>query len=172
MGQHAQDFLNICIDHEAFCDDYVSGKVNIHEAYEVGIVNELGQECDPSVEAAWGRSYIPTKEAVDNELSHAKKDFELASLGQSKTDLHVQGKLQEQDLIDLGLTKLNENTWLNKEASNNLYKEFPTCNCCGKSMTPQEGKFGKFYYCKSKCEGQKTVSDKYWQSVRINLEVD
>ena len=57
MGQHAQDFLDICIDHEAFCDEYVAGRVGIHEAYEAGILNELGQECDPSVEAALDRDW-------------------------------------------------------------------------------------------------------------------
>jgi len=175
IGQHAQDSLDMCIDHEAFCDDYVAGRVGIHEAYEAGIINELGQECDPSVESAWDRSYIPTKEAVENELAHAVKDFELAHSLKSRTgnvqrDRFDPETLSEEDLIDLGYTKLNDTTWLNKEASNNLYKEFPTCNCCRESMTPQEGKFGKFYYCKNRCEGQKTVSDKYWQSVRINFE--
>lgn len=181
MGQHAQDLLDMCIDHESFCDDYVAGRVGIYEAYEAGIVNELGQECDLSVEAAWDRSYIPTKEAVENELAHAVKDFELAHCLESKTGLNVKNDLpdridsdtlSEEELIDLGYTKLNSKTWLNKEDSNNLYKEFPTCNCCRQSMLPQEGKFGKFYYCKNKCEGQKTVSDKYWQSVRIDSEVD
>lgn len=179
MGQHAQDFLDMCIDHEAFCDDYVSGNVSLQDAYDNGLLDEVGRELDPSLASAWERSYIPTKEAVENELSHAMKDFELAHYSQYKEDLYLKSKLQEayepetlseEDLIEQGYTKLRDNTWLNKEASNNLYKEFPTCNCCRQSMFPQEGKFGKFYYCKNKCEGQKTVSDKYWQTVRIKLK--
>ena len=164
MGQHAQDFLDICIDHEAFCDEYVAGRVGIHEAYEAGILNELGQECDPSVEAAWDRNYIPTREAVENELSHAIKDFELANRSKKEYEPET---LSEEDLIEQGYIKIKENTWLNKRASDNLRKERPTCNYCGESMLPQEGKFGKFYYCGNQCEGQKTVSDKYWQKVRI-----
>ena len=55
---------------------------------------------------------------------------------------------------------------LNQEAIKNLAKTNPTCNCCREEMMPREGKFGKFYYCMNNCEGQKCVSDKYWQSIK------
>jgi hypothetical protein len=67
------------------------------------------------------------------------------------------------------MTNFNEDSdtlRLNKVAVANLRKDCPTCNQCKIEMTPQEGKFGKFYFCRSKCKTQKGVSDKYWQSIR------
>jgi hypothetical protein len=43
----------------------------------------------------------------------------------------------------------------------------PTCNICEELMPSRVGNFGKFYYCTNECEGQKCVSDKYWQSVKV-----
>ena len=58
-----------------------------------------------------------------------------------------------------------ERKWGNEKLNVTLRREFPTCNICEASMTPREGRFGKFYFCH--CEDQPTVSDKYWQSVRL-----
>lgn len=34
----------------------------------------------------------------------------------------------------------------------------PTCNKCSTLMPSRMGKFGRFYYCKNRCDGQKAVS--------------
>lgn len=45
-------------------------------------------------------------------------------------------------------------------------RDNPTCNICEKEMI---SKVGKFYMCGNKCEGQKTVSDKYWQEFKLKV---
>ncbi|MFS1429010.1 hypothetical protein LMH73_018155 [Vibrio splendidus] len=49
-----------------------------------------------------------------------------------------------------------------------LYRDAPTCNYCKEEMHQATGKYGKFYFCGSKCKHQKTISDSYWQSVKRN----
>lgn len=55
---------------------------------------------------------------------------------------------------------------LNGKAIDNLKKDSPTCNFCEEGMASRIGKFGKFYYCTNHCEGQKTVSESYWLSIK------
>jgi len=55
---------------------------------------------------------------------------------------------------------------VNKEAVKRAARENPTCNVCNSEMTAQNGRYGKFYFCANKCEGQKTVSDTYWQDFK------
>jgi len=55
---------------------------------------------------------------------------------------------------------------VNKEAVKRAARENPTCNVCNTEMTAQNGRYGKFYFCANKCEGQKTVSDAYWQDFK------
>lgn len=82
--------------------------------------------------------------------------------------------LSDEDIVDsfetvgLAVLKISKNsvTILNDVSTKNLYKELPTCNVCQKEMVCCEGKYGVFYYCGNRCKNQKTVSDKYWQSVR------
>lgn len=45
-------------------------------------------------------------------------------------------------------------------------RENPTCNICTQEMEAKNGMYGKFYFCKNRCEGQKTVSDEYWQKFK------
>jgi len=55
---------------------------------------------------------------------------------------------------------------VNKEAVKRAARENPTCNICNTEMTAQNGRYGKFYFCYNKCDGQKTVSDAYWQDFK------
>lgn len=55
---------------------------------------------------------------------------------------------------------------VNKEAVKRSSKENPTCNMCNTEMKSRIGQFGKFYFCSNKCDGQKTVSDSYWQEFK------
>lgn len=133
MGDMADFALEECAIFESLADDYVSGNMSLHEAYDHGFIDEHGVE-NPGLAGAHARSFIPTEEALNNALSHSLKDLQLAS---SHSPTVVKQK-----------------------------KEFPTCNCCKTSMSPRQGKYGKFYFCPNHCEGQKCVSDKYWQTVR------
>lgn len=167
MGQHADDFLNMCIDHDSVCDDYASGNMSLEDAYEHGLIDENGCEIDPSLKLAYERYSFPTPENIHNELSHALKDLTIA-------DLRTQHPRVYENIVDLlqenGCEKVidcwGQETLLNEVASDNLYKEVPTCNHCLEDMTRRVGKFGKFYFCSNRCKDQGTVSDEYWQSVR------
>ena len=134
-GQYA---LEAILEMELERDLYAQGHISQQDAYDKGFIDELGIEQE-GIQDAYNRSGGFTLESVNNELSHAIKDF------------------------DLACSHLNQSS-LNKAATENLYKEVPTCNVCAKSMQAREGSYGKFYFCK--CPEQKTVSDKYWQSVR------
>ncbi|MDB4575405.1 hypothetical protein N9112_00415 [bacterium] len=146
MGDMADMALDAVIEHEALLDEYVSGNVSLQDAYEEGIVDEMGVE-QSGVQAAWDRSPIPTMEVLDTSLHIAGLEFDLA-VAQQEPVARV--------------------SRLNSKAIENLSNAAPTCNICEKIMSSQKGRYGKFYYCKSKCKGQKTVSDSYWQDVRRN----
>lgn len=170
MEQHSDDFVNMCIDHEAFCHDYLDGNVSCEEAFEAGIIDSMGAISDPALAKAIEDSFIPTVENLENALSHAEKDLTIATMsGEDDVQLQPLHEFLEEHGIEIIDTPKGK-FYLNKAASDNLYNEFPTCNICREYMYPQTGKFGKFYYCKNYCKGQKTVSDKYWQSVRKNGE--
>lgn len=166
MGQHADDFVNMCIDHEDFCHGYLDGRVGVQEAFDAGIIDYAGGVADPALAKAIEDSYIPTVENLENALSHAEKDLAIATM----KDCHEEELPPLQDFLDEhGIVTIETpkgKFYLNKEASESLYNEVPMCNFCREYMLPQEGKFGKFYFCGNKCKGQKTVSDKYWQSVK------
>lgn len=48
-------------------------------------------------------------------------------------------------------------------------RENPTCNICESEMKARTGRYGKFYFCANQCEGQSTVSDKYWQEFKLKV---
>lgn len=148
MGQHADDFLDMVCDHEAFCDEYVSGLVSMEDAFEAGILDSTGCEV-PELQAAYDRAYIPTVENIEVELERAVSNLERG--WQRSAQTHTQQPTRAQVIAQA------------RQA--NLAKERPTCNCCGELMQPRNGRYGKFYFCQ--CPEQVTVSDKYWQSVRI-----
>ena len=140
MGMHAGDAVYSSIDMEALRDDYVNGGISSGDAFDLGFLDASGMEQE-GMEAAWDRSLICTPSELSHELRHALSDLESTD----RAPVVLRG--------------------LNLEAKRNLLRPRPTCNICRKMMDSREGKYGKFYYCH--CKDQSTVSDKYWQSVRI-----
>lgn len=130
------------IDEEGRCDEFVAGHMSQEDAYDYGLLDENGAET-AGIQAAWERSAIPTEDNLHLELSAA-----------------------EMGIILNNRMEAAKSSGLNKKALQNLLKESPTCNICDNSMEPRVGVFGKFYFCGGGCEGQRTVSDKYWQSVK------
>ena len=140
---HADDFLGMVIEHEAEWDDYVSGRMSDHDAFECGIVDSSGYADSSQLDRAVARNPIPTMGALDNQLEHAERVL----------------------MTPLRDRQVNIERVINDAAIANLHKPRPTCSWCGEMMQPRDGRFGKFYFCE--CPEQDTVSDKYWQSVRI-----
>jgi len=138
MGDMADFELESVAGMENLRDDYVSGGMSMQEAYDNGFIDEMGIE-QAGIQEAWDRSQIPTVDNINNQLSHAVKDFELATLRKSVANPNMQ---------HIPSVK-NPGT--------------PTCNVCHKNMRPRDGEYGKFYYCN--CVGQSCVSDKYWQKI-------
>ena len=150
MGMHADDAVNMAINHEAEWDEYASGSMSDYDAYEAGILSHDGYVDSIQLERAVARNPIPTWDEVNNQLDHATKDFELSTLRSSVSKPSP--------------SRGSKRRVLNQAAIDNLKKPRPTCNWCGEMMEPRNGKYGKFYFCT--CPEQCTVSDKYWQSVR------
>jgi len=142
MGIHADDAIYASIEFEGLCDEYVSGDIGLEEAFEYGLVDHNGEE-HPALTNAWERNKIGTLEDCLSELNIAERDILTATL--------IEGNQYR--------------TPLNREACYNLKHEVPTCNICREFMQERVGRYGKFYFCS--CEGQPTVSDNYWQKVRI-----
>lgn len=145
MGEMADMFLDDVIQEEAYRDDYVSGAMGMQEAYDRGFLDEYGTET-AGMQAAWDRAGIGDARSVDRDLHIAELE-----LSRSMGSYHTPAAPRERSL--------------NSQAIKNLKNARPTCNICSRLMQPREGKFGKFYYCS--CPDQPTVSDKYWQKVRI-----
>lgn len=146
MGEIAYMAIIDCITMEMLRESFASGEMGLSEAYDHGFVDELGVEQE-GIQEAWDRLEIWTKEGLDNEISHASKDFTIAEL---RSDMKNKPSKPR----------------LNHGAIKNLSKEYPTCNTCEELMTPCNGRYGKFYYCPNSCKEQKTVSDSYWQKIK------
>lgn len=144
MGMHADDYTNMCIDHEAEWDDYFSGNMSLEDAYDKGIMNAQGYADAAQLDRVIERNNIGTFDQLNADLKDALKDLNLSN----------------QTHNSYGCMK----SALNQQAIKNLSKPHPTCNYCGEQMKARNGKYGKFYYCH--CPEQCTVSDKYWQSIR------
>ena len=170
MGQHAQDFINDCIDEECLRDDYSYGDMSDQDAFDHGFLDSSGHTI--GMDDAFDRIKIYTASEMESELRMAEYELtcnnyrydRLASIKHSGEDLEV-------DIIELndsGIKAGNTDKNLTNKAVANLYKPVPTCNICEEFMVTRYGTYGKFYYCK--CEGQPNVSDKYWQKVRLRME--
>lgn len=152
MGMHAQDCVNMSIDHEAEWDEYFAGGISDEEAYEKGILDSQGYADAAQLNRVIDRNEIGNYESLDRQLRDAQKDLMLSDLGSNNYGDKRSNKYG------------NKRSVLNQAAIDNLKKPRPTCNVCGEMMKPRDGKYGKFYFCS--CPDQCTVSDKYWQSVR------
>ena len=144
MAEMADYELISLAEYSYIADAYVSGELSLEDAYDMGFIDEYGTEQE-GVQEAWDRNSIGTLENIDNEMRFLETHFK-------------QGVNQP--------PKLNKEAKLDKEAIANLSKDRPTCNYCRESMSAQNGKYGKFYFCPNQCKEQKTVSDKYWQSCK------
>ena len=151
MGEMAEIALDDCAAFEAEHDAFMTGNMSIHDAFEKGIIDHDGCIVDmQQFEMSINRNSIKTLENLNNELSHAEKDFELAM---SRSERDAKHQLREV---------------LSEEAIANIAKPNPTCNICSEQMRERMGKFGKFYFCE--CPDQCTVSDEYWQSLKSNYQ--
>jgi len=148
MGEMS-DYFNEDIEaYESLRDDYVSGDMSIHDAYDHGFLDETGCET-AGMSAAWDRSTLHTFESAQEALLIAETQL-------SQPHWRGQGARTE------GLR--SPDVGLNDQAILNLYKPGPTCNWCSEAMHEREGKFGIFFWCK--CPEQVTVSKKYWDSIK------
>jgi hypothetical protein len=124
----------------------MAGNMSIQEAFDKGIIDQDGCIVDIEQYNLYvDGNPIPTLENLDNELHHAEKDLELAMLRSRNKAKHPL-------------------SYLSPTAIENLSKPYPSCNVCNDQMRPRHGMYGKFYYCV--CDGQPTVSDKYWQAIK------
>lgn len=147
MGDMADMALDDVFIMEGLRDEYVEGNVSLQEAYEHGFVDQMGVEQE-GIQEAFDRASIGSIDSLNNELSHTIKDFEL-----------------------LNKSPIQKSVRLNKQAIANLEKENPTCNICANEMSPRSGRYGKFYFCPNYCEGQSTVSDNYWQTIKAKQKL-
>ena len=147
MGEMADMALDACVVHEALLDEYVSGGMGLDEAYDHGIIDESG--CERSgVQGAWDRCNVETLDDINDRLKLASLELDYATEVSTPPE------------------KVTPVKGLSANAIRNLSKPCPSCNCCGEMMEARSGRYGKFYFCTNACEGQKTVSDAYWQKVK------
>lgn len=136
MGDMADMTLDMCAQHEAEWDNYVAGDMSDYEAYEAGIIDSSGYADSAQLDRVVARNPIPTRENLDNQLSHAVKDLTIAG--------HLHSQSRPPQYKDKARIEVKP----------------PTCNCCGHKMRPRRGKYGNFFYCGNQCEGQKCVSER------------
>ena len=144
MGDIADMELDSVIDMEGYRDDYVQGLISDEKSHDMGFLNELGIEQD-GIQDAWDRSKIGTLDELNNMIEVEMLHLDVCTYRKAKS-YHRRGKLNNKAIV-------------------NLLKEYPTCNVCENEMTERHGVYGVFYFCS--CEEQKTVSQSYWDKVRI-----
>ena len=145
MGDMTDMSLDMISSAEYERDVYVSGGVDCNEAYDLGILDETG--CEVGMGDAWARASIGSLDSINTELKIATLEFDSSA-----------NKSNYVPVVDS----------LNEKAIANLLNDKPTCNTCEKIMSERSGKFGKFYFCK--CPKQSTVSDNYWQKIKVKYE--
>ncbi len=156
MGEMADAFLSDVIDEENLRTEYLSGGIDHGDAYDLGLIDELGFDTFDR-DSVWTPEY--SEEAIDNQLEKLTLQLDNAVLRSSSSCNNERHRQQRPLYIP------SKYGHLNALAIINLTKEHPTCNICEKQMNARTGKYGKFYWCS--CDGQKTVSERYWQGVRI-----
>lgn len=141
MADMADFALDYAIETEHLADDYANGAMSEQEAYEHGLIDESG--------------YFTQDMHFDSRVE--VNDLE---------SLNFKLALTSRELSLLTNISSSNQPKLNAKAIANLSKPNPTCNICEEQMQPRLGKYGKFYFCNNYCEGQSTISDTYWQSIR------
>ena len=140
MGDMADFFNEQIEENEMAAHEYLDGNMSHEEAFDRGFIEPDGSYSDEMHNLIDDRPGPQSLDTLNRELYVA----ELELKQQPNQPVHVRQ--------------------LTSKAVQNLKNSVPTCNCCHKPMKPRNGKHGKFYFCA--CEGQKCVSDTYWQSVR------
>lgn len=146
MGEMADMALDDVATQQGLMYDFVSGGMSKQEAFEHGFVDAAGG--------------INDRMGYDEACKEHAENLGLVG----RDDRAIEGLPPERSVCRPTTSGAGDE--LTEIAKRNLFKESPTCNVCQKEMSSREGKFGKFYYCSNQCDGQGTVSDKYWQSVR------
>jgi len=162
MGEMADYAINETCEMEALRDDYVNGDMSVEDAYDNGLINELGGE-KAGIKEAWDRAYIPTEESLNNDIE--KQSAFLNNRVDSENNFSIIKNVANK-FRHISSKNLDH---LNDLAVVNLTKDRPTCNYCELIMKRRSGKFGDFFYCS--CAGQKTISIAYWESIRIRIEL-
>ncbi|WP_210499284.1 hypothetical protein [Vibrio crassostreae] len=62
--------------------------------------------------------------------------------------------------------KENGYTFLEQSQFEALKNDAPTCNICKSLMAKRNGRYGEFFTCEKRCEGQKNVSASYWDKIK------
>jgi hypothetical protein len=153
MGDMADFAIEGVIEMENLRDQYVNGDMSMQEAFDHGFLDPMGGEQE-GIDDAWNRSFIPSKDNLDQELRKQSDQMTIAmqaheinaNIGRPPTYQEVGPERRKQDAAPR--------------------PELPSCSVCGQDMPARDGRYGKFYYCVNHCSNQKCVSDKYWQSVR------
>ena len=157
MGEMAGYFLDEVCDEESLREDYALGFMSHEDAYDHNFINEMGYEQN-GIQDAYDRIKLNDRSGLDDELNSTMLMLDIGI--PSTTTTHSQERhSSERQSSGFSYDRLSE------EAIENLFKEHPTCNICRKEMGKRTGKFGAFYFCS--CKGQGTVSESYWNSVKI-----
>lgn len=174
MGDMADFALADVAEMENLRDEYHSGRMSGLDAFDYGFVGPNGAE-----EALVGNLHdynngkfgLDAYEQISKYGAMLTKPESVQNINRYEAELTTLKGTQNISKYENSKTYLTSN--VNDEAIDiGRTSELPKCNMCREDMTPRAGKFGKFYFCRNVCEGQKTVSDKYWQNFKaeaINL---
>lgn len=167
MGQHTLDALYRAEVEEEYLYDYLEGYISDNDAYDFGLIDESGSLCNSGMEIAQSLP-IMTLDCCKQEIEKLtlQLDLFIAKGANSKEELGSDKVCKKySNRLRLAFPELND------AAIINLFKDNPTCNCCGNQMTEQHGKFGKFYFCVNKCTEQKNISESYWLKLKGEINV-
>lgn len=78
MGEMADYAIDQVCTMEGLRDDYVNGNMSMNDAFDHGFIDSTGCEQE-GIQDAWDRNGFPTREYLDNEISHSLKDLKLSS---------------------------------------------------------------------------------------------
>lgn len=156
MGDMADFALDDVCEFENLRDLYANSSMTQEEAFDAGFLDPTG---------AWTGFEGPNFEDRIDVLSYESLTDTIEHIDQCSFGPRV--TVRECQVSPWLKQQRETYPHLNDKAIYNLAKDVPTCNVCEEAMKQRSGRFGDFYYCANSCKGQKTVSEKYWDSVRI-----
>lgn len=152
MGEFADYAVDEAMEEEYQRDIFANSGMDSEEAFERGYLGPAG-DMTAFADFSPDRVEIDTYESLSRDL----ENLELQLIGSY-------GKQVSSYTMATELKDMYPN--LNNKAILNLFKEAPTCNSCENTMKERNGMYGSFYYCPNLCSDQKTVSKKYWDSIK------